>query len=73
MNYYIKNRKYYYDFQYLRALSGFSSTKLQYLLDKEKIGRVKYQDICVYELDDLYKSEVFCDLIQPDVIVMDDN
>lgn len=72
MNYYIKNQDYYYDFRYLKALSGFSTLKLHYLLDKEEINRVRYQDFWLYKLEDLQKSEVFSDIIQPKVIQIDD-
>ena len=71
MNYYIKNQDYNYDFRYLKALSGFSTLKLHYLLDKEEISRVKYQDIWLYKLEDLQKSDIFSDIIQPKVIQID--
>jgi hypothetical protein len=55
LNYYISSSgEYFYDFPYLKAISGFSSLKLQYLLDKEEISRLKYMDVYVYKLDDLY-------------------
>ena len=74
LNYYISSSgEYFYDFQYLKALSGFSSLKLQYLLDKEEISRVNYKNSYVYKLDDLYKSEIFKDLIQPTIVDMDDD
>jgi hypothetical protein len=71
MDIYIKGQNYYYSYQYLKGLSGFSNLKLQYLLDKEKITGVKYKDMWVYKLDDLYKSDIFCNLIQPTVIVIE--
>ena len=74
LNYYISSSgEYFYDFPYLKALSGFSSLKLQYLLDKEEISRLKYKDYYVFKLDDLYKSEIFKDLIQPTIVDMDDD
>ena len=72
MNYYIKNQDYYYDFKVLRALSGFSTLTRQYLLDKEKIRKVRYKDTWLYRLEDLQKSELFSDIIQPKVIQIDD-
>lgn len=72
MHYYIKNQNYYYDFKFLRALSGFSTLTLQYLLDKEKIRKVRYKDTWLYRLEDLQKSELFSDIIQPKVIQIDD-
>lgn len=71
MDIYIKGRNYYYSFKYLKALSGFSTLKLQYLLEKEKIDGEKYKDEWVYKLEDLYKSDIFCGLIQPTVIVIE--
>jgi len=71
MNIYIKNRHYYYDFQYLKSISGFSTLKLQYLLDKEQISGVKYQNEWVFKLDDLYASKIFKDLIQPKIVEFD--
>lgn len=73
MNYYIKNKEYYYDFRYLKALSGFSTLKLHYLLDKEEISKVKYHDIWLYKLEDLQRSEIFGDIIQPNLIVVDND
>lgn len=71
-DYYIKNQDYYYDFRYLKALSGFATLKLHYLLDKEEINRVRYQDFWLYKLEDLQKSKIFSDIIQPKVIQIDD-
>jgi hypothetical protein len=71
MDIYIRNQRYYYSFLYLKALSGFSSHKLQYLLDKENISRVRYNEFWIYKLEDLYHSKIFKDLIQPNVVVID--
>ena len=71
MDIFIKGKNYYYSYQYLKALSVFSNLKLQYLLEKEQISKVKYQEEWVYKLDDLYKSDIFCCLIQPTVIVIE--
>lgn len=73
MEIFIRDRNFYYSFQYLKAISGFSSLKLQYLLDKEEISRLKYKDYYVFKLVDLYASQLFKDLIQPTIVDMDDD
>ena len=73
MDIYIRDRNFYYSFHYLKAISGFSNLKLQYLLDKEEISRVNYKDNYVFKLDDLYASEIFKDLIQPTIMEMGDD
>ena len=73
MNYYIKNKEYYYDFQYLKALTGFSTLNLHHLLDKEEIRKVKYHDIWLFKLEDLQRSEIFSDIIQPELVCIDED
>lgn len=73
MNYYIKNQEYYYDINTLKILSGYSNLKLKYLLDKEMITKVRFFNNWLYKLEDLQKSEIFSDIIQPNVVVIDDD
>ena len=73
MNYYIKNQEYYYDIWTLKILSGYSTLKLKYFLDKEKITKVSFCNDWLYKLEDLQKSEFFRDIIQPNVVVIDDD
>lgn len=68
---YIKDRHYYYDWSYLKAITGFSSSKLRFLLDRDHVERVNFRGTLIYRLDDLYKSSL-AQYIQPTIVEVKD-
>lgn len=68
MTYYIYNREYYMDFHYLLGITNLTRSKLHFLLNSEKIEKIKYKNIYLYRLEDLYRSPKLSGYIEVNVL-----
>lgn len=73
MNYYIDTStgEYYYDFPFLQGISRWSSITLQYILDREGIGRIRHNGEYLYRLKDLYDSKLLSQYVKANLIEID--
>lgn len=64
MTYYINNGSFFLDFHYLLEISKLTRSKLHFLLNLDKINKIKYKNIYLYKLDDLYDSPRLSEYIE---------
>lgn len=71
MTYYINNGDFYLDFHYLLGISNLTRSKLHLLLNLEKIGKIRYKNIFLYKLEDLYHSPQLSKYIEVNIENLD--